>query len=67
MARPGTTLLEQDDTHRLIPARYSEGDTSVLARIAGDKKAVQDLFELEGATNDRSAGGSQSSARHHRA
>jgi hypothetical protein len=56
VARPGTTLLEQDDTHRLIPARYSEADTSVLARIAGDKKAVQDLFELEGATNDRLLG-----------
>ena len=56
MARPAITLLEQDDTHRLIPARYSETDASVLARIAEDKKAVQDLFELEGATNDRLLG-----------
>jgi len=56
VAVPRTTLLQQDDTHRLIPARYSENDTSVLARIAEDKKAVQDLFELESATNDRLLG-----------
>ena len=56
MAVPRTTLVQQDDTHRLIPARYSETDASVLARIAEDKKAVQDLFELESATNDRLLG-----------
>jgi len=56
VARPSTTLVEQDDTHRLIPARYSEVDTSVLARIAESKQDVQNLFELEGATNDRLLG-----------
>jgi RES domain-containing protein len=51
---PKTSYLRQDDTHRLIPARY--GDQSVLARIAKDERELQDLLELDGATNDRLLG-----------
>ncbi|MGH9401458.1 MAG: RES family NAD+ phosphorylase [Terriglobia bacterium] len=51
---PSVTALRQDDTHRLIPARY--GDESVLGRLAEDDRDLQELFELEGATNDRLLG-----------
>jgi len=54
MARvPPVTLVRQFDTHRLIPSRYSAGDESVLARIADDDAHLRDIFELDGATNDR--------------
>jgi RES domain-containing protein len=51
---PKTTFLRQDDTHRLIPSRYS--DQSVLTRLAGNDDQLQDLFALDGATNDRLLG-----------
>jgi hypothetical protein len=51
---PKTTSVRQDDTHRLIPSRYS--DQSVLARLADNAEQVQDLFALDGATNDRLLG-----------
>jgi hypothetical protein len=51
---PRLTYIRQDDTHRLIPTRSS--DESVLARVAADDQHLQDLFELEGATNDRLLG-----------
>lgn len=51
---PKLTRLRQDDTHRLIPARY--GGESVLARLAEDDRDLAALFELEGATNERLLG-----------
>ena len=51
---PKVTRIRQDDTHRLIPARY--GDSSVLARLAGDERDLDELFELDDATNDRRLG-----------
>lgn len=51
---PKVTHLRQDDTHRLIPARFSY--ESELAPLAEDDQELQDLFELEGATNDRLLG-----------
>lgn len=51
---PTTTNVRQDDTHRLIPARYS--DQSVLARLADNDEQLQDLFALDGVTNDRLLG-----------
>ena len=51
---PKTTYIRHDDTHRLIPTRYSE--ESVLARLAGDNQELQDLFELDSATNERLLG-----------
>jgi RES domain-containing protein len=51
---PKVTTVRQDDTHRPIPARYS--DESVLERLAEDADQLDDLFELDGATNDRLLG-----------
>ena len=51
---PKTTQLRQDDTHRLIPSRYS--DESVLARLADNDAQLQDLFALDAVTNDRLLG-----------
>jgi RES domain-containing protein len=53
---PKTTPLRQLDTHRLIPAKYTEGDASVLERIATDERHLQDVFDLDNATNDRLLG-----------
>jgi hypothetical protein len=50
---PRTSLVRQNDTHRLIPSKYSEGGASVLARIADDDAHLQDIFDLDHATNDR--------------
>jgi len=52
-ALPQARRLEQRDTHRLIPAKYSEGGDSVLARIADDDAHLREIFELDDATNDR--------------
>jgi RES domain-containing protein len=51
---PKISSLRQDDTHRLIPSRYS--DESALNRLAQDEKQLEELFELDGATNDRLLG-----------
>ncbi len=51
---PRLTHILQDGTHRLIPSRYS--DSSVLARLADDESELEDLFELDDATNDRLLG-----------
>jgi hypothetical protein len=54
--RPRLTPIHQDDTHRLIPAKYAERQPSVLRRIARDDRELRDLFELDSATNERLAG-----------
>ncbi len=48
---PAVATVRRDDTHRLIPARY--GDASVLAPLADSEGELGQLFELEGATNER--------------
>lgn len=53
---PRASDVLRDDTHRLIPARYTERDDSVLARLTDDPDELSALFELEGATNDRLLG-----------
>lgn len=53
MRLPPTTLLHQNDTHRLIPSKYSEQGESVLMRIADDDAHLKDIFDLDDATNDR--------------
>lgn len=50
---PPLSLIRQFDTHRLIPSKYSEKDESVLTRIADDDAHLQDIFDLDNATNDR--------------
>jgi len=51
---PRTTAVRQDNTHRLVPSRYS--DPTVLGRLSGDERRLHDVFELEGATNERLLG-----------
>src|SRR5277367_4720460 len=53
--RSQLTSIDLEDTHRLIPARYSECGT-VLSRLTPDERMLDDLLELDGATNDRLLG-----------
>jgi len=53
---PRVSNILRDETHRLIPARYSDPDGSVLARLTDNTEDLNALFELEGATNDRLLG-----------
>lgn len=53
MKLPGTSLVRQYDTHRLIPSRYSDGGESVLVRVAADDADLAAIFDLDNATNDR--------------
>jgi len=50
---PAVRLIRQNDTHRLIPSKYSDDGDSVLAQIADSDAQLRDLFELDHATNDR--------------
>jgi hypothetical protein len=50
---PPSRLVRRNNTHRLIPSKYSEGRASVLARIADDDAHLRDIFDLDNATNDR--------------
>lgn len=54
-AAPPTMDLSIDATHRLIPSKYSESGT-VLSRLTGDQAMLDDLMELDGATNERLLG-----------
>jgi len=51
---PHVSRLLQDDTHRLIPSAYDK--ETVLNRQTTDSDELADLFELEGATNERLLG-----------
>jgi hypothetical protein len=63
---PRVSDLLRNDTHRLIPWRYSGpkesgpeergNDESVLTRLTDNVADLNALFELEGATNDRLLG-----------
>jgi hypothetical protein len=50
---PRTSLVRRNDTHRLIPSKYSVAGDSVLTRIADDDAHLKDIFDLDNATNDR--------------
>jgi hypothetical protein len=52
-AVPPVRLIRQLDTHRFIPCKYSEGAQSVLTAIADNEEHLQELFDLDHATNDR--------------
>lgn len=56
MNLPRVSRIRADDTHRLIPYRYSDRGRPVLGRIAEDDDELNDLVELESATNDRLLG-----------
>jgi hypothetical protein len=53
---PRVSDVSRNNTHRLIPSRYSDKDESVLTRLTDDLDDLNALFELEGATNDRLLG-----------
>lgn len=46
-------MIQQADTHRLIPSKYTPRGDSVLARLADDDAHLSDVFDLDSATNDR--------------
>lgn len=50
---PGTTPIDQRDTHRLIPAQFADDGASVLSRLTDDPRILEGIFELDNATNDR--------------
>jgi RES domain-containing protein len=50
---PPVTQLRRFDTHRLLPAKYSANLESVLTRIADNDEHLQQIFELDNATNAR--------------
>jgi len=52
---PRVTEVPHEETHRLIPAKYSD-EQSVLTRLTDDVGDLKALFALEGATNDRLLG-----------
>jgi RES domain-containing protein len=57
MKAPKIIRIDQSGTHRLIPYRYSDRGRPILDFLAeGDDDLLNDLTELEGATNDRLLG-----------
>ncbi|MGE5360038.1 MAG: RES family NAD+ phosphorylase [Bacteroidales bacterium] len=50
---PPVSLVRRHDTHRLIPSKHARPAESVLARVADSDAHLQDLFDLDLATNDR--------------
>jgi RES domain-containing protein len=57
MKLPKQIKLERDNTHRLIPYRYSDRGKPILSLLAeDDDQLLSDLTELESATNDRLLG-----------
>ena len=52
MKLPPIAVIRQYDTHRLIPSKYSEGE-SVLVRVASSDEDLAIIFDLDNATNDR--------------
>jgi RES domain-containing protein len=53
MAVPPSRLLRQLDTHRLVSSKHLPRAESVLTAIADDDRHLQEIFELDAATNDR--------------
>ena len=53
MTTPRVEYLRQLDTHRLIPARHSGDDASVLLRIADNEQHLQGVLDLDSATDAR--------------
>lgn len=50
---PPVSLVRRYDTHRLIPSKFSAGGERVLARVASDRQHLNDIFDLDNATNGR--------------
>ena len=56
LALPPIAAIRQFDTVRLIPSRFAETTDSVLQAIADDGQHLNDLFDLDNATNQRLVG-----------
>ncbi|MDO8778768.1 MAG: RES family NAD+ phosphorylase [Burkholderiaceae bacterium] len=56
LALPPIAAIRQFDTVRLIPSRFAETTDSVLQPIANDVQHLNDLFDLDNATNQRLLG-----------
>jgi hypothetical protein len=52
---PPVVPLDWSPSHRVIPSRFSEAGT-VLADLCDSDRELEDLIELDGATNDRIQG-----------
>ena len=50
---PPLSRIRRAGAHRLIPSRYGDTGDSVLALVADDDQHLQEIFEIEAATNDR--------------
>lgn len=55
MRRPPLSFLRRADTVRLLPSRFADQETSVLAPLSEDTAHLKDLFDLDNATNQRLA------------
>jgi RES domain-containing protein len=53
MSAPRISRVERRDTHRLIASKYRDEGESVLISIADDDAHLQDIFDLDDATNER--------------
>lgn len=53
---PPIAAIRQFDTVRLIPSRFAETTDSVLQAISDDGQHLNDLFDLDNATNQRLVG-----------
>lgn len=56
LAWPATAAIRRLDTERLIPSRFAATTDSVLQPIADDDQHLNDLFDLDNATNQRLVG-----------
>lgn len=56
MRTPPVKALRRFDTIRLIPSRYASTEDSVLTPLAENPHHLQDLFDLDNATNARLLG-----------
>jgi RES domain-containing protein len=45
--------IEHYGTHRLVPTKYADADSSVLETLSLPAEVISDLTELEAATNER--------------
>jgi len=50
---PPTSRIDQQNTHRLIPARFADSGASVLAQLTDNDDTLAGIFDLDNATNDR--------------
>ena len=50
---PPKIQIDQNDTHRLIPARYAERRDAALSKLTDDPGIYGELSELDDATNER--------------